>query len=120
MPGPQGAYPSLQRTVPSGRVPRLGGVPPIVHDPDHHRFVTEVDGSTAELVYHRRGDRVDLAHTGVPPAIEGRGIGGRLVAAALAWAGAEGFAVVPSCPFVASWLAAHPETARAVRVATVP
>ncbi|MGH9087318.1 MAG: GNAT family N-acetyltransferase [Acidimicrobiales bacterium] len=83
----------------------------VLHDPDHDRFVAHESGQTAELVYHRRDDRLVLAHTEVPLAIGGQGVGGRLVAAAMAWAGAEGLTVVPTCPFAAHWIEAHPEVA---------
>ena len=50
----------------------------------------------AELVY-RRDDagQITILHTGVPPAIGGRGIAGELVRTALDWAKAEGLKVAP-------------------------
>ena len=47
------------------------------------RFELPADGWLAELVYHIRGDRLVLIHTEVPVELEGRGIGGRLVTAAI-------------------------------------
>jgi uncharacterized protein len=52
-----------------------------------------------------------LVHTEVPSALEGRGIGGRLVKAAMDAARAEGRQVVARCPFVRSYLERHPEYA---------
>ncbi|MET0755892.1 MAG: N-acetyltransferase, partial [Pseudoxanthomonas sp.] len=46
----------------------------ISHDPTARRFVTQVDGQEAELVYRRDGKRLTIDHTGVPQAIAGRGI----------------------------------------------
>jgi uncharacterized protein len=40
-----------------------------------------------------------LAHTEVPLQLEGRGIGGRLVTAAVDRAAREGPTLVPLCPF---------------------
>ena len=81
-----------------------------------HRFAVEVDGNTAELTYDLGGDRLVLVHTGVPGEIERRGIGGRLVEAAIEWAAAQGLTVVPLCPFVRWWLRAHPDVAAKVTI----
>jgi predicted GNAT family acetyltransferase len=75
----------------------------------------EADGHVAELVYQLEGDRLLLIHTGVPRSLEGRGIGGKLVAAAIGEAGRRGLTVVPLCPFARDWLRRHPDVA-----ATVP
>jgi predicted GNAT family acetyltransferase len=55
------------------------------------------DVQLAELVYRRSGSRLVLVHTGVPRALEGRGVGGALIRAAVAKAAAEGLTVVPLC-----------------------
>ena len=81
----------------------------VVDDVAGHRFVIKEDGSEAELVYHRNGRRLVLVHTGVPEEIGGRGIGGRLVRAALARAREEGLTVVPVCPYASRWLRDHPD-----------
>jgi uncharacterized protein len=65
----------------------------------------------AELKYHRNGNRFVLLHTGVPTELEGRGIGGRLVAAAVDRAARQGLTVVPLCPFARSWLERHADEA---------
>lgn len=45
----------------------------------------------------------------VLPAARGRGIGGALVQAALTYARAEGRRVIPTCWYVGTWVAEHPE-----------
>jgi uncharacterized protein len=65
----------------------------------------------AELKYHRNGNRFVLLHTGVPEQLEGRGVGGRLVAAAIDRAARQGLTVVPLCPFARSWLERHADEA---------
>lgn len=70
----------------------------------------------AELRYHRSGDRLALLHTGVPAHLEGRGIGGALVRAAVALAETEGLTVVPYCPFARRWLEEHPDVAATVTI----
>jgi hypothetical protein len=79
-----------------------------------HRFVVEQDGAVAELIYDVDGDRLVLAHTGVPDALSGRGVGGTLVEAAVEWAASTNLTVVPSCPFARKWLTDHPDAASAV------
>ena len=88
----------------------------VIDESDSERFVLTEDGQVAELVYHRHGDRLTLIHTEVPEALGGRGIGGRLVEAALDRARSEGLTIVPSCPFARSWLEKHPDALDGVTV----
>ena len=80
------------------------------------RFEVAEDGYLAELRYHRSGNRLALIHTEVPEELEGRGIGGRLVTAAIARAVREGLTIVPYCPFARGWLERHPEVADQVAI----
>ena len=73
------------------------------------RFETMVDGSMAVLDYELEDGTLILVHTGVPPALEGRGIGGKVVKAALEYAQDAGLKVVPECPFVRSYIERHKE-----------
>ena len=79
----------------------------VVDETADERFVLVDDGHTAELVYHVHGDRLTLIHTEVPDELGGRGVGGRLVEAALERARRDGITLVPSCPFARSWLEKH-------------
>lgn len=81
----------------------------VVDRPDENRLTYEADGEVAELIYRPEGNRLVLVHTGVPGALSGRGIGGRLVKAAVEKAAAEGLVVEAWCPFARSWLREHPE-----------
>jgi hypothetical protein len=74
---------------------------------DNHaesRFELWTGGQLAELRYRRDGKRLVLIHAGVPADLEGRGIGGRLMAAAVGRAEREGLTIVPLCPFARHWL----------------
>jgi len=74
---------------------------------DENRFVLAADGAEAELQYRTRADRLILIHTEVPAALGGRGIGGRLVEAAVERARREGLTIVPWCPYARKWLGDH-------------
>lgn len=56
-------------------------------------------------------DRVIADHTYVPDALRGQGIAQALLAALLDDARAQGFTIVPLCPFVAGEARRHPEWA---------
>jgi predicted GNAT family acetyltransferase len=81
------------------------------------RFEETIDGHLAELIYRRDASRLVLIHTEVPEELEGHGIGGELVRAAIDDAEKRGLEVVPRCPFARDWLERHPEQAARVRVA---
>jgi uncharacterized protein len=84
---------------------------PVTDNQAASRFEIRDDGYLAELRYHRNGKRLALLHTEVPEELEGRGLGGRLVVAAIEWAAREGLTIVPFCPFARRWLERHPEVA---------
>lgn len=88
----------------------------VVDNTLEHRFEIATKGDLAYLSYKRGEGRLVLDHTLVPAALRRRGIGGRLVEAALQVAVADGLVVVPQCPFVRDWLAKHPEVAEQVRI----
>jgi uncharacterized protein len=72
-------------------------------------FTLVADGETAVAAYQLEGDTIVFTHTRVPPAIEGQGVGSRLIRGALDAARDEGLKVVPQCPFVAAYIDKHPE-----------
>ena len=83
----------------------------VVHDnPDDSRYELLLDGKFAgELQYRRTPDAVALVHTEISPALEGRGLGARLVAGALDDIRAHGLHATAICPFVRSYIHRHPE-----------
>jgi len=82
----------------------------IRHEPARRRFTADVDGATAYITYRPiDGQILDLDHTFVPKAARGGGIASQLTAHALEYARERGLRVVPSCPFVAAYVARHPE-----------
>lgn len=81
----------------------------ISHDSQAHRFVTTADGVEAHLDYELAASTMTITHTIVPPAIGGRGIAGRLVAAAFDTARVQGWKVRAQCSYAASWAQKHSE-----------
>lgn len=79
------------------------------HDAAGSRFVTTVDGVEGALDYQRHGDVMVLTHTGVPEAIGGRGIAGKLTLKAFEHARSEGLKVRTDCAYAAAWVKRHPE-----------
>jgi len=83
----------------------------VTDNTEDSRLELRADGDLAELLYRKRGNRFVIVHTDVPPALEGRGIGGALVRAAIDRAVAEDLTMVPLCPFARLWLERHPDVA---------
>jgi predicted GNAT family acetyltransferase len=81
----------------------------IVDIPARGRLELTRDGHTAELIYTVEGDRMVLLHTEVPRELGGRGIGGKLVEAAVQRAARDGLTIIPSCPYARRWLEKHPD-----------
>jgi predicted GNAT family acetyltransferase len=84
----------------------------IEHDTEGHRFLVELPAGTAVLAYAPGGDGIlELYSTYVPAEARGKGVAAALVEAALGYARAEGYRVIPSCWYVALWIRRHPEHA---------
>lgn len=82
------------------------------HGETKGRFVIRKGGEAAELTYSITTPTLIIAdHTGVPDSFRGTGAGLALVQALVAAARAEGFKVVPLCPFVNAQRKKHPEWA---------
>ena len=79
------------------------------HNEARTRYEFDTEHGLAIVVYQQQGDRLIFTHSEVPPADEGRGIGSRLVRAALDDARHRGFKIVPACSFVADFVRRHPE-----------
>lgn len=83
----------------------------VIHDTDNRRFKIVSDSHTAVLDYRQDGKTILFLHTGVPPALEGRGLGSKLVKAGLDYARANQLKVQSLCWFVDKYLDRHPEYA---------
>jgi predicted GNAT family acetyltransferase len=85
-------------------------VPDTVRDnPTLNRFELDLDGQMAVAYYQLAPGVITFRHTEVPQALSGHGIGSKLVRGALEATRARGLKVVAKCPFVAAYMAKHPE-----------
>lgn len=91
---------------PAAKEPRIE----VRDDREAGRFTIAVDGEPAGFAEYRdRGNAISFVHTEIDDRFEGRGLGGRLVSAALDDVRSRGLAALPFCPFVRAYIARHPE-----------
>ncbi|MEU6082579.1 GNAT family N-acetyltransferase [Streptomyces sp. NPDC047108] len=91
--------------------------PGVTDNPERSRFeIHEEGGDIAGFLTYRLGDdEIAFLHTEIDTRFEGRGLGGRLVRAALDAAREDGLTVLPHCPFVRGWMERHPAYESLVR-----
>lgn len=74
------------------------------------RYELDVNGVLAVIaVYREVPGAVDFVHTETMPGVEGRGLAARLVGYALDDVVASGKRIIPHCPYVARFVAKHPD-----------
>jgi uncharacterized protein len=84
----------------------------IAENPQRQRFEARLAGQLVGFADYRvRDGVVAFTHTEVEPSLRGRGIGGRLVGAALDSVRGRGAKARPLCSFVAEYVDSHPEYA---------
>lgn len=82
------------------------------------RYVARLEGHAeeGELELSRLSPTMVIAaHTGVPEALAGLGVGKALVDRLIADARAEGFRIIPLCPFVKARYQRHPDWADVIK-----
>ncbi len=83
----------------------------VIHNQDVARFEIEVGEHLSVLDYRLNEKTIVFTHTGVPPALEGNGIGSLIVRAGLDYAREQGYKVLPLCSFVDAYIRRHSEYA---------
>ena len=84
----------------------------VIDVPEQQRYEIRRDGERLGFAaYEKTKALIVFTHTEVDPALEGQGIGGRLVQGALDDVRELGLPVLPICPFVQAWMARHPDYA---------
>jgi predicted GNAT family acetyltransferase len=81
----------------------------VVNNEAEHRFEARLGDETAFTEYRLRDGTMILPHTVVPDAFAGKGVGAQLAKAALSYAREQVLEVVPTCSFIAGYIAKHPE-----------
>jgi hypothetical protein len=81
----------------------------VVDNSAAQRYEMDLDGKSAFITYRRSPGVVTLVHAEVPQDLSGHGLGSELTHGALELARTQGLKVVPRCPFIASYIEAHPE-----------
>ncbi|WP_250007422.1 NAD(+)/NADH kinase [Actinoplanes sp. M2I2] len=82
----------------------------VVDSFEQQRYELLIGGEVAGVLHYRRhGDSIELMHTEIEQRFSGRGLAGRLAAAALEDARGRATPVRPTCPFVIGYLERHPE-----------
>lgn len=82
----------------------------VADNPDENRYEATVDGEVVGYTAYRlEPGLITLLHTEVDVAMEGQGVGSRLVSSTLDDIRSRGLSMQPLCPFVRAYLARHPE-----------
>ena len=77
---------------------------------EKNRFELPVEEDTAYIEYILTKDNIIfLTHTEVPQALEGKGIGKKIVGQTLDYIKQKDYTLAPLCPFVASYIKRNPE-----------
>jgi uncharacterized protein len=89
----------------------MSDTPQVADRAERHRYELSTGGHVAgHIDYRLRGaDVIDLVHTEVDPAYEGRGIASQLARFALDDARSHRRRVIASCEYIAAWVRKHPE-----------
>lgn len=77
------------------------------------RFEMPIEGDAFAFCTYRQDEAgaYHLLHAEVPPAYEGRGIGGALARGTFDLAREKGLKLVPHCSFMVAWARRHPDYA---------
>ena len=81
----------------------------VTNNKEAQRYEVKIDEHLAILTYEQRGNHIIFLHTGVPEALAGHGIAGKMASFALEEARSHKLTVVPVCPFVADYILHHQE-----------
>lgn len=81
----------------------------ILHNEAESRFETTIENLTALVDYRKHDNVLIVTHTGVPQALEGRGIAAALTKALLDYVRNNNLKVRPVCPYTKAYIQRHPE-----------
>lgn len=84
--------------------------PALTDNPSASRYELRLDGELAGFVEYKLSQHdtvISLVHTQVEPAFQGKGLATSLARFSLDEARKRGLAVLPFCPYIASWIKKH-------------
>ncbi|MNS72952.1 hypothetical protein D3C72_1063760 [compost metagenome] len=82
----------------------------IQNDKTNHKFVAQVEGGEAHILYRRgTNNELELYSTLVPAQARGKNIADLMVREALNFAKEEKVLIIDTCPYVKVWFKKHPE-----------
>ncbi len=85
------------------------GMDNVIDNKAEAEFELVIGRHRAVAAYQMEEGTIVFTHTIVPKALEGRGVGSKLIRAALDSARDRGLKVVAQCDFVRAYIAKHPE-----------
>jgi predicted GNAT family acetyltransferase len=86
----------------------------VIDNTTAHQLEIADGGAIAFLTYRMRDGAVEYLHSETPPELRGRGLAGALAKFGLERDKAAGRKVIPTCPFVKTYIERHPEYASLV------
>ena len=81
----------------------------VTNNKERLQFEIHVGDQLARLKYRIGEETIELIHTEVPKSLSGRGFGAQLAHTALEFAAAHRLQVIPTCPYVQTYLKRHPD-----------
>jgi predicted GNAT family acetyltransferase len=89
-------------------------MPDIIDNAGAHRLEIADGGAVAFLTYRMNGLAIEYLHSETPPELQGRGYASAIAKFALDRDKAAARWVIPTCPFVKTYIQRHPEYASLV------
>ncbi len=80
------------------------------HDEERQTFDALIGQERATLEYRSNKEgKIFLTHTEVPPSMQGKGVGSKLLLHVFDYIRENNMRLIPVCPFVKSYIKRHPE-----------
>jgi predicted GNAT family acetyltransferase len=86
-------------------------MPDVIDNTAANRYEIHEGDAIAFLSYRMKGDAIEYLHSETPPALQGNGYASAIAKFALERDKAIGRKVIPTCPFVKTYIARHPDYA---------
>ena len=81
----------------------------IINDKQGSRFVIDIEGNEAYVLYTEDKDTLDLYSTYTPTQLRGQGLAEKVVLAAFEYAKEKNLKIIPTCWYVKKFLKKHIE-----------